>query len=213
MVSKTRRRQIKRSNQESSFDQVDETPVAVSNKKSNKQNNDQTTVTLSSVELENMIKNAVERELLRHGVDRNLNNSRSEAVQANIRTNNPIIGDVGPSNNFSNRDTHFIASHGNNDRLRSREHIGTDPAALAPQTRTGPDYADCHMATEMGLPGNGNKENRNMRTLKRGYLIAESQNFLTGNTLCDTYQRRVKLNNDDTRQAKQRKSLFNNQTG
>ena len=64
MVSKTRRRQIKRSNQESSFDQIDETPVAVSNKKSNKQNNGQTTVTLSNVELENMIKNAVERELL-----------------------------------------------------------------------------------------------------------------------------------------------------
>ena len=81
MVSKTRRRQIKRSNQESSFDQIDETPNVVTSKKSNKQNNGQTTVTLSSVEVESMIKNAVERELLRYGIDRNLNNSRSEVVK------------------------------------------------------------------------------------------------------------------------------------
>ena len=118
--------------------------LTVSNKKSNKQNNDQTTVTLSSVELENMIKNAVERELLRHGVDRNLNNSRSEAVQANIKNKQPNNRWCWSYLTISvYRDTHFIASHGNNDRLRSREHIGTDPAALAPQTRTGPDYADC----------------------------------------------------------------------
>ena len=89
MVSKTRRRQIKRSNQESSYDQVDETPNVVTSKKSNKQNNGQTTVTLSNVEVESMIKSAVERELLRYGIDRNLNNSRSEVVQANTRTNYP----------------------------------------------------------------------------------------------------------------------------
>ena len=145
MVSKTRRRQIKRSNQESSFDQVDETPVAVSNKKSNKQNNGQTTVTLSNVELENMIKNAVERELLRHGVDRNLNNSRNEVLNSSFRANNLITGDVGPPNVHSVRNTHFIANNGNNDRLRSREYNGPDPAALAPQTQTGPDHADCHI--------------------------------------------------------------------
>ena len=114
-----------------------------------------------------MIKNAVERELLRYGIDRNQNNSRTEVLNSSFRANNLITSDVGPPNINSVRNTHFIANNGNNDRLRSREHNGSDPAALAPQTQTGPDYADCHMATEMGLPRNGNKENRSANTETR----------------------------------------------
>ena len=152
MVSKTRRRQIKRSNQESSFDQINETPNVITSKRVNTRNNEQTSVTLSNSELENMIKNAVERELMKHGIEKNLNNSRSEVAQTNIRTNNPDIDDVGPSNVFSGRDTHFIANNGNNDQNRSRENNRPRPAALAKQTQPGLELADCHMATEMGLP-------------------------------------------------------------
>ena len=118
-------------------------------------------------------------------MDRNLNNSRNEVLNSSFRANNLITGDVGPPNVHSVRNTHFIANNGNNDRLRSREHVGTDPAALAPQTQTGPDHADCHMATEMGLPGNGNKENRNTNTETR-VPRRRIPEFLTGNTLCDT---------------------------
>ena len=69
MVSKTRRRQIKRSNQENSFDQVNETPNVSSNRKPSSQNDEQTRVTLSNVEIDAMIKNAVERELLKYGIE------------------------------------------------------------------------------------------------------------------------------------------------
>ena len=64
MVSKTRRRQIKRSNQESSFDQINETPNVVTNRKANTRNNEQTSVTLSNTEVEVMIKNAVEERVV-----------------------------------------------------------------------------------------------------------------------------------------------------
>ena len=52
---------------------------------------------------------------------------------------------------------------------RSREHNYPDPAALAKQTKPGLDQVNCHMATEMGLPRNGNKDdkntaNKNLRT-------------------------------------------------
>ena len=146
MVSKTRRRQIKRSNQESSFDQVNETPNVVTSRKTNRQNDGQTSVTLSNVEVETMIKNAVERELLKYGIDRNQNISRTEVVNSSFRVNNSMVGDVGPSNVRSGRNTHFIANNGNNDRLRSRENNRPDPAALAPQTQTGSEQVDCHIS-------------------------------------------------------------------
>ena len=82
MVSKTRRRQIKRSNQESSFDQISETPNVVTSKNTNRQNDGQSSITLSNVEVETMIKNAVERELLKYGIDRSQNNSRTEVLNS-----------------------------------------------------------------------------------------------------------------------------------
>ena len=82
-----------------------------------------------------MIKNAVERELLKYGIDRNLNNSRTEVVQSSSRVNNLVIDDIGPSNVHSNRATHFIVNNGNNDQNRSRENNCPDPAALAKQRR------------------------------------------------------------------------------
>ena len=110
MVSKTRRRQIKRSNQENSFEQVDETPNVSSNRKTSSQNNEQTGVTLSNIEIDAMIKNAVERELLKYGIDRNQNNLRTEVAQSSSRVNNQMIDDDGQSNVYSNRATHFIAT-------------------------------------------------------------------------------------------------------
>ncbi|MEL7079772.1 MAG: hypothetical protein AAGM46_28560, partial [Cyanobacteria bacterium J06582_2] len=101
------------------------------------------------------------------------------------RANNLIASEVVSPNVNSVRNTHFIADNGNNDRLRSREYNGPDLAALAPQIQTGPEHADCHMATEMGLPGNGNKENRNTNTETR-VPRRRIPEFLTGNTLCDT---------------------------
>ena len=185
MVSKTRRRQIKRSNQESSFDQISETPNVVTSRNTNRQNDGQSSITLSNVEVETMIKNAVERELLKYGIDRNQNNSRTEVLNSSFRVNNLMTDGVGLPNVHSVRNTHFIANNGNNDRLRSRENNGPDPAALAPQTQTGSDQVDCHMATEMGLPGNGNKENRNANTETR-VPRRRIPEFLTGNTLYDT---------------------------
>ena len=144
MVSKTRRRQIKRSNQENSFEQVDETPNVSSNRKTSSLNNEQTGVTLSNVEIDAMIKNAVERELLKYGIDRNSNNLRTEVAQSSSRVNNQMIDDDGQSNVYSNRVTHFIANNGNNDQNWSREHNCPDPAALAKQTQPGPDTVNCH---------------------------------------------------------------------
>ena len=127
----------------------------------------------------------MERELLKYGIDRNLNNSRSEVAQSSSRANNPVIDDVGLSNVYSNRVTHFIANNGNNDQNRSRENNCPDPAALAKQTQPGSDPVNCHMATEMGLPTNGNKENKTANTETRmpNRRIPE---FLSGNTLYDT---------------------------
>ena len=163
------------------------------------------------VEVEAMIKNAVERELLKYGIDRNLNNSRIEVAQSSSRANNPVIDDVGPSNVYSNRVTHFIANNGNNDQNRSRENNCPDPAALAKQTQPGPDPANCHMATEMGLPTNGNKENKtaNAETRMPNRRIPE---FLSGNT-CMTLQMMFELHHDHSRPTKQRKSLFNYEAG
>ena len=97
------------------------------------QNGEQTRVTLSNVEVDAMIKNAVERELLKYGIDRNQNNSRSEVVQMSSRVNNQLIDDNGPSDVHSNRATHFIVNNGNNDQNWSREYNCPDPAALAKQ--------------------------------------------------------------------------------
>ena len=59
------------------------------------------------------------------------------------------------------RVTHFIVSDGNIGLNRSREHNCPNLAALAKQNKTRLEQDNCHMATEMGLPRNGNKDDRN----------------------------------------------------
>ena len=144
MVSKTRRRQIKRCNQENSFDQLNETPNVASNRRTSSQNSEQARVTLSNVEVETMIRNAVEKEILKYGIDRNQNNSRSEVVQMSSSANNQLNDYNGPSSVHSNRAAHFIFNNGNNGKNWSREYNCPDPAALATQIYPGPDMANCH---------------------------------------------------------------------
>ena len=86
-----------------------------------------------------MIKNAVERELLKYGIDRNQNNARTEVVQSCSKTNNQLIDDNGQSDVNSSRATHFIVNNGNIDHNRSRKHNYPDPAALAKQKQPGLD--------------------------------------------------------------------------
>ena len=59
------------------------------------------------------------------------------------------------------RVTHFIVSDGNIGLNRSREHNCPNLAALAKQNKTRLEQDNCHMAIEMGLPRNGNKDDRN----------------------------------------------------
>ena len=119
-----------------------------------------------------MIKSAVEKELIKYGINVNANNVRDDVVQSSSRTNNPLIDNNEQSDVNSSRATHFIVNDGNIDYNRSREHNYPDPAALAKQTKPGLDTVNCHMATEMGLPRNGNKDdkttgNRNTWTPRR----------------------------------------------
>ena len=73
------------------------------------------------------------------------------------------------------RVTHFIVSDGNIGLNRSREHNCPNLAALAKQNKTRLEQDNCHMATEMGLPRNGNKDdkntaNENLRTPRHNIL-------------------------------------------
>ena len=113
-------------------------------------------VTLSNVEIDALIKKAVERELLKHGIERNQNNLRAEVALSNSRVINQLIDDNGPSDVYSNRATHFIVNNGNNDQNWSREHNYPDPAALAKQTQPGPDTVNCHTIKFLGENCNDN---------------------------------------------------------
>ena len=52
-----------------------------------------TVLTLSEVEIDVMIKNAVERELIKYGIDKRSNDARIEAVHSSSKTNYLLIGD------------------------------------------------------------------------------------------------------------------------
>ena len=152
MVSKTRKRQLRRSNQENSFEQVTETPNVSTNSKNVSQNVKQIGPALTEIDINTMIKSAVEKELIKYGINVNANNVRDDVVQSSSRTNNQLIDNNEQSDVNSSRATHFIVNDGNIDHNRSREHNCPNLAALAKQNKTRLEQDNCHMATEMGLP-------------------------------------------------------------
>ena len=118
-------------------------------------------MTLELFELFTLIVLAIEGELIEFGIERNVNNVRGDAVPLSPKTNILSTGDDVVNSVNICRATHFLVNNGNIDHKRSREHNYPDPAALAKQTKTGLDQVNCHMATEMGLPRNGNIDDRN----------------------------------------------------
>ena len=144
MVSKTRKRQLRKSNRENSFEQVNETPnVSVSAIKF-RQNVTKFGPTLSDAEIDAMIRNAVERELVRFGISNNTNNVRDELIQSSSRVNNLLTNDNDQNSENISRATHFVVSNGNVGLNRSSEHNYPNPAALAKQKKTGLDQVTCH---------------------------------------------------------------------
>ena len=143
-MSKTRRRQIRRSNQENSSEQVTETSNASKNGRNVSQNGRKFGPTLSGAEVDAMIRNAVERELIKFGNDRNQNNARTEVAQSGSKINNLLIDNNEQPDFNGSHAPHFIVNNGNNDRNGSREHNYADPAAQARQAKTGLDTVNCH---------------------------------------------------------------------
>ena len=120
MVSKTRRRQLRRSNLVHSFDQVAETPNVSTNGYITSQNGGKFGPALSEVGRDAMVKNAAERELLKYGIDRSSNNARTEVIQSSSKTKNLLIDDVEQSDVNGSRAAHFVVGEGNIGLNRSR---------------------------------------------------------------------------------------------
>ena len=172
-------------NRENSLEQTMETPNVSTNVRDTSQNTGNIGSTLQNVDIDTLIRSAVERELARFGINTNVNSAIAESTQSYSRVNNQSESNIRNNVDEVGRATHIIANHGNHDPTGSREHSCPRSTVLAKQTKIGPEKDNCHMATEMGLPRNGNKENyavnENVRTPRN--RIPE---FLTGNPLHDT---------------------------
>ena len=89
------------------------------------------------VQVDAVIRNALEREQIKFGIESNQNNVRAEVAQSGHKTNNQLIDEKEQSDINGTSATHFIVNNGNNDHNRSREHNCPNPAALAKQTKLG----------------------------------------------------------------------------
>ena len=147
----------------------------------------------------------LKRSWIKYGINVNAKNVRSDAVQSSSKTNNCLVDNDDQNDLFSSRATHFFPNNDNKSPNRSREYNWPNPAALAKQNKTGLKHDNCLMATEIGLPRNGNKDDRNTATENlRTHDVTKIPEFLTGNPLQDTTNDVLNFDTDHTRTPKQR---------
>ena len=78
--------------------------------------------TLVEFDIKSMIKNAVEKELVKYGININANSVRSNAVQSSSKTNNFLIDNDNRNGVDTSRARYFIVNNSNIGLNRSREY-------------------------------------------------------------------------------------------
>ena len=173
MVSKTRKRQLRRSNLENDSFRINETPVETARTEDSRQNvND----VLTNIDINTVIREAVQKELNKLGVVSNVNRQDDVMVQSSSKTN--------PSNDENAircRTTHEAAGNSRTDLNRSVRDGCPDSSVLARHNQIEPGADNRHMATEMGLPQNGNPNAQSATQDRR--QSRKVPEFLTGNSL------------------------------
>ena len=169
MVSKTRRRQLRRSNLENSTPRINETQIE--NVRTG--DNDQTTGNvLSDIDINTMIREAVLKELNKHGVTSLTNRTNDGLTQSSSKTNN---GDNVNNNRY--RVTHEVAGNSKTDLNKSVRNDCPDSSVLARHNPIGSD-------TEMNLLfGNKYKNIKNFKCsmVKCGFHLL--QQFSLGKSM------------------------------
>ena len=98
------------------------------------------------------------------------NKTNDGLIQSSSKTN---IGDNVNNNRY--RVTREVAGNSKTDLNKSVRNDCPDPSVLARHNPFGPETDNRHMATEMGLPRNGNSDTRN--TVMRTDEHEKYQNF------------------------------------
>ena len=99
--------------------------------------------TLANIDINSIIREAVETEINNHGINFNTIKTQSSMKQSNSNTINPLV-EINSNGIDDSRATHFIAENGNNGLNRSREHNCPDPTALAKQTQIALEQDNFH---------------------------------------------------------------------
>ena len=126
MVSKTRKRQLRRSNLENSSFRVNETPI----EPVGTDGADQTTNNvLSNIDINAIIRETVQKELNKHGIASLTNKTNDGLIQSSSKTNN-----VDNVNNNRCRVTHEVAGNSKTDLNKSVRNDCPDSSVLAMTT-------------------------------------------------------------------------------
>ena len=139
MVSKTQKRQLRKSVRENSPEETVETPNATINARNTIQNTGNFGLTLSDADIDTLIRNAVEREMIRFDISNNTNNIRNETTQSCSRTNNRSETNMRSGVNEVSRAAHIIADHGNHESnwVKRAQLSQTDCSSKTDQNRSG----------------------------------------------------------------------------
>ena len=173
MVSKTRKRQLRKSNLENSSFRVNETPIEpVRNENVSRNTNN----VLSDIDINAIIRETVQKELNKYGVVGLTNKTNDGLIQSSSKTN-----DVENVNVNMCRGTHEVAGNSKTDLNKSVRNDCPDSSVLARHNPIGSEPDNRHMATEMGLPRNGNPNVRN--TVHENRQTRKVPEFLTGNSI------------------------------
>ena len=127
MVSKTRKRQLRRSNLENDSFRINETPVETARTEDSRQNvND----VLTNIDINTVIREAVQKELNKLGVVSNVNRQDDVMVQSSSKTNPSNDEDV-----IKSRTTHEVAGNSKTDLNRSVRDGCPNSSVLARHTQ------------------------------------------------------------------------------
>ena len=129
---------------ENSSFRINETPVETARTEDSRQNvND----VLSNIDINTVIREAVQKELNKLGVVGNVNKQDDVMIQSSSKTN--YLND---ENANRCRTTHEAAGNSKTDLNRSVRDGCPDSSVLARHAQIEPGTDNRHMATEMGLP-------------------------------------------------------------
>ena len=136
MVSKTRKRQLRRSNLENDSFRTNETPVETARTEDSRQNvND----VLTNIDINTVIREAVQKELNKLGVVSNVNRQDDVMVQSSSKTNLP-----NDENAIRCRATHEAAGNSRTDLNRSVRDGCPDSSVLARHNQIEPGVDKRH---------------------------------------------------------------------